>query len=172
MRIKRLQKPFWNWYFSTNLSVLFELVLCCQFFLKLTSDSKTSCRDRHTEYDQVSLVPLGGWTKMMGYLGMLNTHPSSYMGAAILFSLYQDLSRCVHTAGNNTTMWRECFIQYSVAFLHAVWSCCYLSVASLLWSKTRQFSHIAVARCFWTISHSGHLMSLGNHFTILNLFEN
>lgn len=100
---------------------------------------------------------------------MLHAHPSSYMGAAILFSVYQDLSRCVHIAANNTTMCREYFTPYSVAFFHTDCSCCYLCnrsilpVVSLLQSKTRQFSHIVVTRCFWTISHSGYLMSFGNH---------
>jgi len=66
MGVEVLLKSFCNWNSTTNLSFFFELVLCCQFFLKLPSDSKISSEDRHThsEYDQESLVPLGDWTKM------------------------------------------------------------------------------------------------------------
>lgn len=76
-------KPFCTLNHLTNLSIFFELVLCCHVFLKLASHSKISCGDRHTQ----SLIKqdLFPWkTGPKRHLNMLHTHPSSCMGSAIL----------------------------------------------------------------------------------------
>lgn len=78
-----LLKPFCTLNYLTNLSIFFELILCCHVFLKLASHSKISCGDRHTQ----SLIKqdLFPWkTGPKWHLSMLHIHPYSCMGSASL----------------------------------------------------------------------------------------
>lgn len=67
------------------------------FFLKI--DPEISCGDRHTqsECDQVSLVPLGDWTKMTWYLSMPLAYPSHCTGAAVLLFAPGSLKLSAHS---------------------------------------------------------------------------